>query len=225
MTEPHFTEADRSYLGANYLTLEELCADRSEGPAEVRRLIDQGLVPRPSYVVDGVGMFPADYFDLYAEAGGCEGLRPLFEQRYRTAAAPYPDLATPEALDLAWRAYLDGIWGQCLRAVSPETIVRKRALVDSLCRLIALPRRRAPEWREQLRADVAELDRLEREFAPDYDRAEEWNERPPTRDLLIEVARERFPEVFASEPAARLGALRGPRRDRTPHRRASWPRA
>jgi hypothetical protein len=30
------------------------------------------------------------------------------------------------------------------------------------------------------------------------------NERPPTRDLLIEVARERFPEVFAGdlEPVA-----------------------
>jgi hypothetical protein len=50
---------------------------------------------------------------------------------------------------------------------------------------------------------VTELDELEREFAPDYDRAE-WHDRPPTRDLLINEARRRFPEVFAKsrEPIA-----------------------
>jgi Family of unknown function (DUF6058) len=199
MANPLFTDADRAYLRANYLTLEELCADRSEEPAEVRRLIELGLLPRPSYTADGVDFFPADYFQLYDEAGGPKRLHALFQERYEAAAAPHPELATPEAFAVAWRAYLDGIWGQCLCAVTPEAIVRKPALVGSLCELIALPRRRQPEWQEQLCAEVAELDRLERQFAPDYDRAEEWNERPPTRDLLIEVARERFPEVFAGE--------------------------
>jgi hypothetical protein len=202
MTEPHFTEADRAYLRANYVTLDELCADRSEKPAEIRRLIEERLLPRPSYTVEGVDFLPADYFQLYDEAGGTDALPALFEERYRAAAAPHPDLATPEALDVAWRAYLDGVWGQCLREVTPETIVRKRAMVDSLCKLIALPRRGEEQWRQQLRTEVAELDWIEREFAPDYDRAEEWNDRPPTRDLLIEVARERFPEVFASDQPA-----------------------
>jgi Family of unknown function (DUF6058) len=96
-----------------------------------------------------------------------------------------------------------GIWGQCLRDVTPETIVRKRALVNSLSKLIALPPPSQAELRRQLRTEVTELDQIEREFAPDYDRAEEWNERPPTRDLLIEVARQRFLEVFAEEESER----------------------
>jgi Family of unknown function (DUF6058) len=211
MAEPHFTEADRAYLRANYVTLEQLCADRPEEPAEIRRLIDRGLMPQPSYTVDGVGLFPADYFQLYDEAGGSDGLRLRFESRYRRAATAHPELATPGAVDLAWRAYLGGVWGQCLRQMTPETVVRKRALVGSLCELITLPRRHQPEWQNKLRAEIHELDLLEREFAPDYDRAEEWNERPPTRDLLIDVARRHFPEVFAAdrEERERSDALAG----------------
>jgi Family of unknown function (DUF6058) len=195
VSEPFFTDADRAYIRSNYVELEELCAGRDEEPEEVRRLIAEGLVPRPSYVVDGVGMFPEDYFRLYDEAHGAARLKDLFEARYTAAAAADPGAGTREAIASAWRAYLDGVWGQCLREVTPEAIVRKRTLVDSLCKLIALPRPRSADWRERLRAEATELDELEREFAPDYDRAE-WNERPPTRDLLVEVARERFADVF-----------------------------
>jgi Family of unknown function (DUF6058) len=214
LIEPHFTEADRAYLGANYVLLEDLCASRDESPADIRQLIEDGVLPRPSYTVDGVGMFPADYFQLYDEAGGREGLRNLFAERYCAAAAAHPDLATREAVDSAWRAYLAGVWGQCLCEVRPETIVRKRALVNSLCKLIALPRPGSEEWQEQLRAEVTELDRIERDFAPDYDRVGEWNERPPSRDLLINVARQRFPEVFAcdQEGLERSEALAGAKR-------------
>jgi Family of unknown function (DUF6058) len=195
--EPFFTEADRIYIRANFFELEELCADRPEDPAEIRLLIAEGRLPQPSYTVDGRGMFPADYFELYDDAGGTAGLRELFEDRYRAAARDQPQLVTADGLKTAWRAYLAGVWGQCLREVTPESIVRKRTLVDSLCKLIALPRPGSDEWRERLRAEVTELDQLEREFAPDYDRADDWNERRPTRDLLIEVARDRFPDVFA----------------------------
>jgi hypothetical protein len=195
VTERYFTAADRTYLRANYFPLEELCEGRGENPADARRLIEDGLLPQPSYTVDGIDMFPADYFELYDQAGGALRLREFFERRYRTAAAGYPDLATEESVQTAWDAYLRGVWGQCLRHVTPETAVRKRALVDSLCKLIALPKPRDPEWQEQLRSEVKGLDEIEREFAPDYDRAE-WNDRPPTRDLLIDEARRRFPEVF-----------------------------
>ena len=58
-----------------------------------------------------------------------------------------------------------------------------------------LARPRSTEWQRALREHVEELDALEREFAPDYDRSEE-QERPPTRDLLIEAARQRFADVF-----------------------------
>ena len=197
MTKPYLTEADRAYIRANYFELEDLCRGREETPDEVRRLIDDGVLPQPSYTIDDVGMFPADYFQLPDESGGVDGLRELFEQRYRAAAAQYPELATHESVESAWRAYLRGTWGECLRQVTPETVVRKRALVSSLCKLICLPRPRQSEWRERLRQEVNELDQIEREFAPNYDRAEAWNDRPPTRDLLIEAARARFPEAFA----------------------------
>lgn len=195
---PRFTDEDLAYLRQNYLTLEDLCAGRPETPAQVRELIDAGLLPRPSYVlVDGTAMFPADYFRLYDEAGNVDRLSQVFRERYRQAAQPYPELATADAVENAWSAYLRGVWGQCLVEVTPEVVVRKRALVNSLCRLIALPRPRNSEWCAQLREEVSELDEIERDFAPDYDRAEEWNDRPPSRDLLINVARERFPDVFS----------------------------
>jgi hypothetical protein len=179
-----FTEADLAYLAANYLTLEELCEGRPESPEEVRALIAERRLPQPSYTLsDGTGMFPADYFRLVDEAGGVEGLGDHFAARHRTAEG--------SELDRDWQMYLDGIWGICLRDVTPETIVRKNTLVTSLCELLVLARTRDPEWRKQLRQQVDELDELEREFSPDYDRSEQV-ERPPTRDLIIAAARERY---------------------------------
>jgi Family of unknown function (DUF6058) len=188
-----FTDADLAYLSANYLTLEELCADRAESPVAVQRLIQERRLPRPSYVLpDGTGMFPADYFRLVDEAGGVDGLREHFAARHRAAKG--------RDLEHDWKMYLDGIWGICLRDVVPETIVRKNTLVSSLCELLVLARPRYEDWRQALREQVDELDELEREFSPDYDRSEQVD-RPPTRDLIIAAARERFPEVFAAVTA------------------------
>lgn len=181
---PEFTEADLTYLAANYLTLEELCAGRAEAPGDVRALIAERRLPQPSYTLpDGTGMFPADYFRLVDEAGGVDGLREHFAARHRAA----------KGIDLEqdWKMYLDGTWGICLRDVAPETIVRKNTLVTSLCELLVLARPRTPEWRKALREQVDELDELEREFAPDYDRSDQVD-RPPTRDLIIAAARERY---------------------------------
>src|ERR1041385_5152303 len=67
---PDYTPADLAYFSANYLTLDELCADRADSPDEVRRLIAERRLPAPSYVLpDGTGVFPADYFRLVAEVG------------------------------------------------------------------------------------------------------------------------------------------------------------
>jgi Family of unknown function (DUF6058) len=187
MTE--LTEADLTYISANYRTLEDLCSGRSESPGDVRKLIDARRLPAPSYVLPGgTGMFPADYFRLVDEAGGPDGLREHFAARHRAAAG--------KDLDQDWQMYLDGIWGTCLRDVVPETIVRKNTLVSSLCELLVLARPREADWREALRAQVDELDELERQFSPDFDRSEQMD-RLPTRDLIINAARERYPEVFA----------------------------
>ena len=198
MDPSKFTPADLAYITANYVTLEALCADRAESPDEVQALIEQGRLPRPSYVLDnGIGMFPADYFRLADEAGGIDRLSEQFAARHR--AASLANQANPEELERDWKSYLDGTYGICLREVSPEAIVRKTMLVSSLCELLMLPRPRDTEWQEAVRDQVEELDALEREFAPDYDRTAE--DRPPTRDLLINVARQRYPDVFAPDLA------------------------
>jgi hypothetical protein len=188
------TTADRTYIDANYVTLQELCADRPEKPAEIAALIQKRRLPGPSYVLgDGTAMFPADYFRLVDEAGGAEALESHFAERHRQASSAR--VAAAGELERDWEWYLDGTWGICLRDVTPETIVRKNALVASLSELLMLPRPGSADWRKALREQVEELDELEREFAPDWDRGEE-QERPPTRDLLIAAARERYPELF-----------------------------
>lgn len=183
------TPADISYVRANYRTLEELCEERAESPDEVRGLIAERRLPEPSYVLPGgTGMFPADYFRLLDEVGGVDGLREQFAARHRAANG--------KDLEQDWEMYLDGTWGICLRDVIPETIVRKNTLVTSLCELLVLARPRYEDWRQALREQVEELDELERQFSPDFDRSEEMD-RLPTRDLIIAAARERYPEVFA----------------------------
>jgi hypothetical protein len=193
VANPAFTEADLRYVRANYFTLEELCADRDETPTEVRELVERGTLPAPSYVLDdGTEMFPADYFVLVDLAGGPAGLREEFDRRHRAAGGD------PAELDEDWDGYMDGIYGICLRQVVPETMVRKAQLVNSLTALLAEPRADDESWRARLRREVWELDALEREFSPDYDRSERFPT-PPSRDRLVEAARERYADVFVTE--------------------------
>jgi uncharacterized protein DUF6058 len=196
VTRATFTDGDVVYINANYRTLDELCTDRTESAAEVQALIDQGRLPQPSYVLDdGTAMFPTDYFRLVEEACGVDALCSHFTARYRAASRREP--AHVEELDRDWHAFMNGVYGVCLRQVTPETIVRKTVLVSSLCELLMLPRPRSRAWRRVLREQVDELDTLEREFSPHYDRSDE-QDRPPTRDLLVNAARARFPDVFAA---------------------------
>ena len=192
-----YTAADLDYLRADYLTLEQVCAQRPESPEEIRALIAKGRLPRPSYVLDdGTEMFPADYFRFVDEAGGPEALRARFAERLEAAGGA-------DDLDLHWKSYMNGIYGVCLRDVTPETIARKAKLVSSISELLMLARPAEVDWRQRLRDEVEELDALERQFTPDYDRDEARFGRKPTRDLLIDAAREQYPEVFAAELAAR----------------------
>jgi hypothetical protein len=192
-----YTTADLDYLRANYLTLERLCAERPESPDEVRALIANGGLPKPSYVLDdGTELYPADYFRFVDECGAPADLRARFAERLEAAGGG-------DDLDLHWQSYMAGIYGVCLWNVTPETIARKAKLVSSISELLMLARPAEEDWRQRLRAEVEELDALERQFAPDYDRDEERFGRKPTRDLLIDAARERYPDVFAGELAAR----------------------
>jgi hypothetical protein len=191
-----YTAADLDYLRVNYLTLEQVCAERPESPEKIRALIAEGRLPKPSYVLDnGTEMFPADYFRFVDKAGGPDALRARFAERLEAAGAG--------DLDLHWQSYMDGIYGVCLWDVTPETIARKARLVSSISELLMLARPAEADWRQRLRDEVEELDALERQFTPDYDRDETRFGRKPTRDLLIDAARERYPEVFAAELAPR----------------------
>ena len=177
------TAADIAYVRANYRTLEEACAERSETFDEVRKLIAEARLPQPSYVLpDGTEMVPADYFDL-ADAG-----RQDFARRFLEAGG------APSDLEEEWQGYLSGAYGVCLKVQSPENIVRKDQLVRAIERRLERPSPADPEWRDELRTSVEELDLLERPFAPDYDRAR-WG--PSSRDRCVTAPRESFPEVFA----------------------------
>jgi hypothetical protein len=195
-----FSPADRAYIRANFLTLEAICRPRDETVEEVARLIDAGRLPKPSYVLDdGAGMYPPDYFRFIDAAGGFERLEEEFRARYELACVQQRRF--PDDCEDDWRAYLEGVFGVCLREVTPENIVRKATLVSSLCELLVLARPRSRDWQVLVRQWVEELDALERDFSPDYDRSARF-ERPPTRDLLVAVARHRHATVFSDAPAA-----------------------
>ena len=172
----------------------ELCRERGERLERAQKLVRERRLPAPSYVLpDGTEMVPDDYFALVDEVGGPKRLRPEFERRYRAAGGPADELYAD------WQGYIDGVYGICLRSVSPETIVRKSQLVESIGALLEQDAPADPEWRAQLRRQVDELDALEREFSPDHDRRR--FDRPPSRDLLINAAHQRYPQLFAAEVA------------------------
>jgi hypothetical protein len=191
-----FSAADIEYVRANYRPLDELCSEHGRQAEEIRALIRDKALPAASYVLpDGTEMVPDEYFQLVDEAGGPKRLRQEFERRHEAAGGPASELQED------WDGYISGLYAVCLRHVSPETIVRKGRLVTSVGRLLADPAPEDEAWRERLRAEVDELDALEREFSPDLDRKR--FERPPTRDQLIVAARERYPELFALEARVR----------------------
>lgn len=177
------TAADVAYVEANYVALEQICADRSESPDEVRSLAAGGKLPHPSYVLpDGTEMVPTDYFAI-ADAG-----RDAFAERFLAAGGD------PNEVDAEFEGYLSGAYGVCLKEQTPENIVLKEGLVRAIDRLLVAPEPTDEGWRHRLRSAVDELDELERPFAPDYDRAR-WG--PGSRDRCITAPRERFPEIFA----------------------------
>src|ERR687883_317712 len=124
-----YTEADLEYLHANYVTLDQICAGRSESPEEVRALIADERLPKPSYVLDdGTELFPADYLRLVDEVGGPADLRARFQERLVAAGG--------DDVEAEWEGYLSGIYGVCLCEVTPETIARKTKLVSSISELV-----------------------------------------------------------------------------------------
>jgi hypothetical protein len=159
----------------------------------VRALIAERKLPRPSYVVDdGTEYVPTDYFALADAAGGPDKAREEYERRYRAALREYDIPFDPDLFERRWQAYLDGISGICMREVTPETIIRKRLLIDEIEELLADAHPHDGDWSSKLRTAVDELDSIEKEFAPDYDRVHFV----PTRDTYIRDVRRAYPQIW-----------------------------
>ena len=118
-------------------------------------------LPAPPY--SGLELVPRDYFEL-PDAGA------------------YPEDER--------EAFLDGMYFVCLVHATPANVVRKGELVDGIRGLLAEPRPDDEDWERRLRAQIDELDALERPFSPHYDR--ERFGCPPTRDELIAAPRAQY---------------------------------
>ncbi len=178
------TPDDLAYIAARFVTFDQLARGL---PGE--RDWPGTELPRATYQTpDGVHWFARDWWRLYDDAGGLP--RALFERRIVAAAARLGH----EVDANEWDAYLAGLYGACLREVTPETIVLKGLIIVRLDRMLGEPRPGDPRWCASLRADVEALDGLTQPFAA-CDRIRFG--RPTSRDRLIIDVRARFPQVFA----------------------------
>ncbi|HXW51203.1 MAG TPA: DUF6058 family natural product biosynthesis protein, partial [Candidatus Acidoferrales bacterium] len=125
---------------------------------------------------------PLDYFEQETD-------RDRFLARYIAKARELQIEDAERSAPEQWEAFQTGIYGVCLRSVTPENIARKEALIRDIERLIERPAD-SVAWRQDLRSAVDALDALEMPFSPVYDRTVFG--RPPTRDSHIAAVRERF---------------------------------
>jgi hypothetical protein len=177
---PPSAEHDIAYVIASFEPMDD----------SVRPLVEQGLLPRATYVLpDGTPMVPADHAQLIEDAGGdVAAVAAHFNERFLAAGGDAADAADE------YEAWLSGEYGACLRTTSPEAIVAKSSLMGAVQALLARPAPRDSSWRTALRCAVDALDGLERPFA-DYDRERFGG--PTSRDRLVAATRERYANVWA----------------------------
>ncbi|MFI6642029.1 DUF6058 family natural product biosynthesis protein [Streptomyces sp. NPDC050504] len=174
------TAADDTYVSAQFVALEELCAAHGRESDEVRRLMLGRRLPLPGYLrSDGAEMVPADLFALADGAGGTDRLEAWF-------VAHWDDPATGRA---EWDAYLSGQY-VCLRSVTPAAIRRKEHLTAEIGGAEAEPDAGSARWAARLHARIDELDLLMPEFTA-YDRLRFGG--PTSRDTCVTAMRARFP--------------------------------
>jgi hypothetical protein len=184
---------DIRYVQAHYLPLSELAVRADRDLAELEALVGDGLIPQPSYVLpDGTGMFPPDHLTRWDAATGVADLPKRFRVRYQAAAAAqHAALADGEA-EQAWIDYLSGIYGACLKQVTPETILDKGIQTERIETLLADPHPDDRGWLSALRVAVDRLDTLERPFTG-FDRRRFGH--PTSRDRLITAVRRNYPQI------------------------------
>jgi len=127
-----------------------------------------------------------DFFALLDAAGDRDHLRQHFLSRHRRAAQSAEGPTSTGEKE--WVHYVSGIYGACLREVSPEAMVAKEQLIWRIETLTAQPRPDDDSWAAQLREAVDALDSIERPFT-DYDR-QRWG--GTSRDSHITDVRETY---------------------------------
>lgn len=180
--EHPMSEADIAYISGQFAVLDELCTARGQDSDDVRRLILDGQLPMPSYLLpNGAEMVYPDLFSLPDQAGGVDQLKEWF-------IGHWSDRAEGEE---EWEGYLTGHL-VCLRSVSPQTIKRKVQLVEGIRAALSAPEPESERWLNDLHGHVDDLDALEPAFAV-YDRLR--FDGPVTRDTLINDVRVAYPRA------------------------------
>ncbi|MEU4352327.1 DUF6058 family natural product biosynthesis protein [Streptomyces sp. NPDC023838] len=174
------TDADDTYVTAQFVSLEELCAVHGRDSDAVRRLMLRRQLPLPGYLrSDGAEMVPADLFALADAAGGVDRLEAWFTAHWADRVAGKAE----------WNAYLTGQY-VCLRSVTPASIQRKDHLTTAITTAVNEPDAGSAQWAERLHVLIDELDALEPAFTS-YDRLRFGG--PTSRDTCIAAMRTRFP--------------------------------
>nr|WP_239116861.1 hypothetical protein [Planotetraspora phitsanulokensis] len=102
------SDADDTYVSAQFVVLEELCAAHGRDADEVRRLMLEQRLPLPGYLrSDDAEMVPTDLFALVEEAGGLDQLETWFTAHW----------ADPAVGQEEWNSYLSGQY-VCLHSVT-----------------------------------------------------------------------------------------------------------
>jgi hypothetical protein len=174
---------DRAYVLDHFVKLEAACRSAGRDFQRTLREIALGRLPGPAYVLDEIPYVPSDYF--FAEFD-----RERFIARYTAACRMLGLRCTPAEAEETWGQFLTGIYGVCLRNVTPENIARKHAAIAQIDGLISVPRPHDSQWIARLQEAVDDLDALERPFSPVFDRRRFG--RPPTRDSHVNSIRDRF---------------------------------
>ena len=195
---PPLSPADKIYIRSNFHTLEELCLSRPNKPADYRSQIRAALLPLPTYAVDGIEMYPADFF-VFPDSVGClrDQLKKQFFARYQRMAESYGQQIPEAQIGEEFASYLSGEYGVCLHWVTPETIFLKGLAMGKIDELLSGPTAGNTEWSAALRSRINRLDAMEREFAP-CDTARFGS--LPSRVRYIDNVMAKYPDCFTAPP-------------------------
>ena len=191
---PPLSAVDKTYIGRNFHRLEELCLCRLNTPADCRSQIRERLLPLPPYAVDGIEMYPGDFF-VFPDSVGSLGatMKKEFYARYQRTAQAYGEQISDPQMEEEYAGYLSGEYAVCLRWVTPETIFLKGLAMARIDELLGEPDPGNSQWSAALTSWVNRLDAMEREFAP-CDTARFGS--LPSRVRYIDTAKAKYPDCF-----------------------------